>query len=130
MLNSLFPIFSSRENKRFPFFPLYSSSHKFQIRHRHRVDQMNGGATRVYVLCTTVPFQRAVALSVFVMVGWCFWCFFFFVWLGRWWVSWCVVGCLPAVVWFSWLSDYLIHFLSWLWWRLCLLATYVVMHRS
>lgn len=49
--------------------------------------------------------------------GWfLFWCFFVcFVWLGRWRCSWCVVGCLPVVIWFSWVSDYLIRFLSWLW---------------
>jgi len=28
--------------------------------------------------------------------------FFCFAWLGHWWVSWCVVGCLSVVVWFYW----------------------------
>jgi len=35
---------------------LLSSSHIFQIRRRRHVDQMDGGAMRVFVLRTTVPF--------------------------------------------------------------------------
>ena len=87
---------------------------------------MDGGATRVSVLRTTVPFWCVVALCR--RKGW-FVFFICFVWLRRWWILWCVVGCLSVVVWFSWVSDYLICLISWLWWRLCLLATYVVMDR-
>ena len=39
---------------------------------------MDGGATRVSVLHTTVPFRRVVSLSVVVKIDLCFWCFFLF----------------------------------------------------
>jgi len=60
---------------------------------------MDGGATRVSDLRTTVPFRRAVA--IYRRKGWFVFLVFFicFVWLRRWWVLWCVVGCLSVVVW-------------------------------
>lgn len=82
------------------------------------------------------PFPSAPVVKdhvvVIVKVGLCFG-FFFFVSCG-----WDVGGVrgvsldiyLPMVVWFSWVSDYLICFLSWLWMKVMFSRKIGVMDRS